>query len=434
MMVSIFMALAAAGLVAMATTAAGAPLELAIAGDWSLDASVPRATARLAVRRPITVAVTDERHDRLPLWVPSEPGWARTGRVLGCIYLDHVAFRTLQGDSLVVEGAGGIRYERGKDYEVEADWAALGRLEGGRIGPDTPVLLSYRVATRRLDSVVLTAPPHARLELREGQPHLATPVPPDLAPGEKRLANVWIPSGLARLGAANLFPITETRYPVPRKPRPAPAAKLLPRTLAKLQSGEPLKILAWGDSVTAGYLGKDQWQEQFVEQLKHRFPKAHITLVTNGWGAHTSNDYVTAPAGHPCNYEEQVLGCKPDLVVSEFLNDMTTDLAVVRRNYDRFLADFRARGIEWAILTPHYMSEYMGLASERDILTDPRPLLPFLRQFAASNGVALADANLRWGRLWRQGLPFSTLMVNSINHPDKRGMQIFADSLVWLFP
>ena len=46
----------------------------------------------------------------------------------------------------------------------------------------------------------------------------------------------------------------------------------------------------------------------------------------------------------------------------------------------------------------------------------------------------LADASLRWGRLWRQGIPYSTLMLNAINHPDVRGMRLFVDSLMELFP
>ena len=57
-----------------------------------------------------------------------------------------------------------------------------------------------------------------------------------------------------------------------------------------------------------------------------------------------------------------------------------------------------------------------------------------LRQFTARNQLALADASLRYGRLWRQGIPYSTLMLNSINHPDARGMRLFADSLLALFP
>jgi hypothetical protein len=46
----------------------------------------------------------------------------------------------------------------------------------------------------------------------------------------------------------------------------------------------------------------------------------------------------------------------------------------------------------------------------------------------------LADAARRYGRIWRQGIPHSTIMLNSINHPNARGMTIFADALMELFP
>ena len=76
----------------------------------------------------------------------------------------------------------------------------------------------------------------------------------------------------------------------------------------------------------------------------------------------------------------------------------------------------------------------MGLSTQREIDNDPRPYVTGLRQFAAKRNVALADASLRYGRLWRQGIPYVTIMVNAINHPDARGMKIFADSLMALFP
>ena len=49
-------------------------------------------------------------------------------------------------------------------------------------------------------------------------------------------------------------------------------------------------------------------------------------------------------------------------------------------------------------------------------------------------GLAVADASLRYGRLWRQGIPYSTLMMNNINHPNVFGMSLFADALMALFP
>jgi hypothetical protein len=74
----------------------------------------------------------------------------------------------------------------------------------------------------------------------------------------------------------------------------------------------------------------------------------------------------------------------------------------------------------------------MGLTRQRDVDEDPRPYVHFLRRFAAARGVALADAARRWGRLWRQGIPYTTLLLNAINHPDERGMRVFADSAIRL--
>ena len=56
-----------------------------------------------------------------------------------------------------------------------------------------------------------------------------------------------------------------------------------------------------------------------------------------------------------------------------------------------------------------------------------------VRELAASNNIALADAALRYGRLWRQGIPYNTLMTNAINHPNAAGMKLFADALMALF-
>ena len=75
----------------------------------------------------------------------------------------------------------------------------------------------------------------------------------------------------------------------------------------------------------------------------------------------------------------------------------------------------------------------MGLTKQRDIDNDPRPYVTGLRQFAEKYKVALGDASLRYGRLWRQGIPYLTLMENNINHPNEFGHTLFADSLMALF-
>jgi lysophospholipase L1-like esterase len=104
------------------------------------------------------------------------------------------------------------------------------------------------------------------------------------------------------------------------------------------------------------------------------------------------------------------------------------------KRYSKILEEFKEIGAEWIILTPHYVrSDWMGLPSEQGIDDDPRPYTKSLREFTAKNNIALADAAKRYGRLWRQGIPYSTLMMNNINHPNPDGMKLFADALMELF-
>jgi hypothetical protein len=256
------------------------------------------------------------------------------------------------------------------------------------------------------------------------------PQVPSLAPGETRLANIFISGRLAALGEDQLFPILETAYLAPPSNGPSVASLLLPKTLARLQSGERLRILAWGDSVTTF----QRYQVMFVSRLKELFPRANIDLVTEAWGGRNTASYLKEPPGSEHNYQEKVLAVKPDLVISEFVNDASLNEQQVEERYAKLLADFQNLGAEWIILTPHYIRlDWMGLQRQRGIDEDPRPYVKGLRLFAARHQVALADASLRYGRLWRQGIPFLTLMENNINHPNVFGHTLFADSLIALF-
>ena len=405
------------------------------AGAWQVKVSAGDTSAVLAVDPPDWVAVTNEAYPALALF--QGPVWRRGTPLLGTKAEACSVADALEPGSLTVRdgpGSGAKTYQLGRDYQLEPRWGGFGRLEGGAIPAEKPVFVSYRYALMRLDSVVLTA--DKKWAVRKGAPHVATPRPPELAAGETRVGNVWLSGRIDKLAPVNCFPVLEPAYPEAPRAGPAAAERLLPKTLAKLRSGAPVKILAWGDSVTEClYLPWEQkWQEQFAARLRARFPKATVILLSEGWGGRSSAAYRNEPPGSPRNYASKVLGLKPDLVISEFINDASLDEAAVLESYGAILKDFKRIGAEWVILTPHYARpDWMGLKQEREIDQDPRPYVRGLRLFAENAGVALADASLRWGRLWRQGLPYSTLLVNNINHPDERGMKLFADALMPLF-
>jgi lysophospholipase L1-like esterase len=422
---------------------AKAAAEIKIVGDWEVQVSLrePRAVeATLRVPPPKVVSVDAEKFDSLPLFNPKAGGWARGAQLRGVRAQETTTPFLLDPESLVLRssaGADGEIFRKGEDYEADLNWGTIGRVTNGLIKASQPVYASYRYAQLRLDAIVLTADGH--VVLRQGEPRAAAPLPRQLAPGESHLANIWLPGLVTKLGPEHLFPVLETIYPEPPKPNPTSAEKFIPRALKKLREGEPLRILAWGDSVTVGtYVpnpARDRWQEQFVARLRDRFPKAKIELATEAWGGRNTASYLGEPPGSEHNYREKVLGAKPDLIVSEFVNDAGLNPPQVEERYGKLLEDFRGIGAEWIILTPHYVRpDWMGLSRERDVDDDPRPYVAGLRAFAGRHDVALADASRRYGRLWRQGIPYSTIMLNSINHPDARGMKIFADALMELFP
>ncbi len=327
----------------------------------------------------------------------------------------------------------GRKLRRGRDYGCGSMWNTFWRLPGGRIGADTPVYFSCTYYLQRLDSLVRTA--NGRLAVRTGTEDIATPKAPELAAGEERIGNIFLQGKMKKLTNSDLFPVLEESFPAELVP-PAPAARLLPETLKKLRNGGKLKIFAWGDSVTeCTYMPKENgWQYQFAERLAAAFPKADIELVSHGWSGRTISAYLEEPPGSEHNYEEQILPVKADLTVVEFVNDASLPPEKWEYNFAKIFRDFSAGGSEVILIAPHYVRpDWMGLKNQKHTDKDPRPYISFLRDFTAENHIALADAALRYGRLWRQGIPYNTLMTNTINHPDRSGMKIFADALMALF-
>jgi len=411
------------------------------AGDWGVRVECRHAgqtkVGSFVVGPPDGVEVFNEKIPALPLFNPAVPGWVKGVALEEVRAAECTVIRALDPESLVVRtapGREGALLERGRDWEADSEWGTVGRLAGGRIDEGHPVWVSYRAARRRIDSVVRLA--DGTLELVRGEPQIVLCEPPSIPAGSERLVNVYLPGRIEKLSDANLFPILEDRCPPLPAGQPPQARSRLPETLRRLESGEPLKILAWGDSVTT----YDRWQTMFVDRLRARYPKADIELVTEAWGGRNTGSYLAEPPGSEHNYQEQVLDRRPHLIVSEFVNDAGMTPADVERQYGRLLADFRGIGAEWIILTPHYvMPEWMGPGflerGQREIDDDPRPYVAGLKAFVAAHGdhLALADASRRYGRLWRQGIPYLTLMENNINHPNDLGHGIFADALDEVF-
>lgn len=412
------------------------PADVRLTAAWTISVTVPgnqSDAVELRIPGPEIVTVTQEEYSRLPDFdAETTAGWRKGVPLQGVVAAECTVEGLLDPTSIVVRAGiepEAMTFRKGIDYEADLVAGTVGRLPTGAIAPDQAVYIDYQHTRQRIDSVVLDV--DGRIVLKSGTPHAAMPEPPTLDVGETRLANIYLPNRLDALSPDHLFPILETTFPETPANGSSVAERLLPASVKKLESGAPLKILAWGDSVSTFHL----YQRMFVERLKSRYPNAKIELVTEAWGGRNTDSYLSEPPGSEHNYQEKVLNAKPDLIVSEFVNDAGLSEVQVEERYGKILADFREIGAEWIILTPHYVRpSWMGLSSQKNIDDDPRAYVKGVRAFAEQNQIAVADASQRYGRLWRQGIPYITLMENNINHPNVHGHRIFADSLMALFP
>ena len=331
-------------------------------------------------------------------------------------------------NSVVVKSEEGAIYEEGSDYIIDNEWGAMGRLADGKINKNEKALVDYKYSMQRLDLIQVSA--DGTLSLKKGEDKKNCPIPPEPDSGNYPVANIFLPFHTAEITDKFIYLIGPA-YPEPAKDELEANAKFVSKTLDKLRRGDSVTIVVWGNSVTTGCDLSSQnkgFPQVFLKMLKERFPNADIKLKNAGIAG-------TCTANRLPALEKEVLRFKPDLVTIEFVNDMGWPDNTVRNNYSNAIDQIRDIGGEVIIITPHFVTpEWMGAGFSLKEGTDIRPLIPCLRSIAEEKEVGLADASKKWEHLASEGIPYTTLLLNGLNHPDSRGHLIFAQELMKFFP
>jgi hypothetical protein len=389
---------------------------------------------RLVVPEVAAIVVKGEGYV-LPVYNEKASGWTKGVNLRALVTQECTATGLLHPESVVVKKADGTVCTPDKDYAFDPLWGSIGRREGGAIGAEEQVLVDYTYGPARLDAIFMNEAGQVRLA--DGTAGLGVDLPPAPGKGEYHIGSVWNPGNAKTLTDENLLPVEQIATEA-TPPEYYPAEQFLPKTLAKLEAGEPVTIIAWGDSCTAGGgVGSDTtlwYQNQFVARLRKLYPKSEITLHTAAWPGYGSKNYLESPAGSEHDFQRDVVDRKPDLVTMEWVNDAYLQGEALNTHYALIMDKLRGAGAEPVIITPHLVRlDWMKMTSVK-FDDDPRPYVQGLYTFAEANGVAVADASRTWCGLWRKGIPYTTILANSINHPDVRGQVIFADALMALFP
>jgi lysophospholipase L1-like esterase len=387
--------------------------------------------ATLPVAPAPIITVKDEP---LKLSLDKPAGWSKGTRLRGCNAKDVNACRSFVPDSLEVRRVkGGELLTKGQDYLVDAAWGHVGLGPATSLTSRDVLFASYRYSLLRVDTIQVSA--DGKASLKAGQPHISAPLPPAADATCTAIAHVFVNYRDTVVKADQIYPILESAAQAVT----STTAGRIPKTLAMLKAGGPVKIVCWGDSVTAGgNASKPEYRyvDLFAAGLRRRFPRAHIDVENISAGGSNSRQWLYPDKFRyremPCQKTgvtfERVLAAKPDLVTLEFVNDTGLSPAMVEAVYGDILGRVQGIGAELILITPHYtMWRMMGFQGMRQ--PERRPYVLALRTFADKHHVALADAAARWEHLWKEGLPYLTLLHNTINHPDDRGHRLFAEEL-----
>lgn len=212
---------------------------------------------------------------------------------------------------------------------------------------------------------------------------------------------------------------------------PEYAGAQLPRTMKKLQAGEPIRLVLCGDSISAGYNASrftkakpdcPAYGELVALALKRQFGSQVVfeNHAVSGWSAGRGLQHVT---------EKRIGEQKPDLVIIAFgMND------VFARDANGYQKNIR--GIMETILKDSPDTEFILVASMLGNAQWGMPMEQFplyrdaLRQLCGK-GVALADLTAMWeGLLKRKS--FYDLTGNGVNHPNDFGHLVYAQVIMGL--
>ncbi len=425
----------------VAAAVSGHAAEITADGAWVSVAAGPHpaagraatvaATARLPVAPAPILSATDEP---VRLSGDKPEGWAKGTRLKALRARDVNAAGSFVPGSLDIRRAGGGEaLKEGEDYLVDAVWGHVGVGPSGRVTTNDTVVASYRYSLRRLDTIQVSAV--GAVSLKQGEAHISAPLPPAADPGCTAIAHVFVDHRDTTVAQDRIYPVLESAAQAPTRTTPG----RIPKTLAKLRAGEAVTIVCCGDSVTAGGNASGpelRYVDVFAAGLRERFPKAAIAVTNISVGGSYSLQWLypdrfpfrdKPPAETGVDFR-RVLDARPDLVTIEFVNDSGFTPAKVGEVYDDLLGRVKGIGAEIILITPHFtMWKMMKFTDMKG--TEQRPYVLALREFAESRGLALADASSRWEHLWKEGLPYITLLHNTINHPDDRGHRLFAEEL-----
>ncbi len=194
-------------------------------------------------------------------------------------------------------------------------------------------------------------------------------------------------------------------------------------TATDLRAGCDVTIVAFGDSITAGFAVRRGFPFFWKERLAQKYPDARIEMINSGSSGDTTQDGVA-------RLDWAVLSYEPDLVTINFgINDCVLDLG---------LDEFEMNLIEMVRRIRAGPASEILLLSSQPLETPPYDHLILdyyqaIERVAREMDIGFVDVYGAWMERVHQGTPLGSLILPGMDHPNEAGYRIIAEELMKLF-
>ena len=202
----------------------------------------------------------------------------------------------------------------------------------------------------------------------------------------------------------------------------------------------PVNLVAFGDSVTHGCVGPEEYDYESVywNRLRRKLAAVNPSMPVNAIDAGING--ITAKASLE-RLERDVLCHRPDLVVVCFgLNDVNGPLEEYLASLKAIFSACRSGERDTVFMTPNMMNTYVADDTIPEYREYARVTAEYqnggrmdrymeeARALAAETGVAVCDCYFEWKKR-AESEDITMLLANRINHPVREMHGLFADML-----
>ena len=199
--------------------------------------------------------------------------------------------------------------------------------------------------------------------------------------------------------------------------------RFVEKTRKDLESGCNVTIVAFGDSITAGFAVRRGFPSFWKQMLAEKYPEANVEMINSGISGDMSQDGLARLDWAALSYE-------PDLITINFgINDCVLGLG---------LEEFEMDLVEMVQRIRAGPNSEILLLSSQPLETPPYDVLVLdyyqaVERVAKEMDVGFVDVYGGWMKHVYAGTPLSSLILSGLDHPNEAGYRIIAEELMKLF-